>query len=342
MSNDGNVTQAGGRVRAGRPTLKTIAYMTGLSVTTVSKALNDAPDIGAATKKRVRLIADEIGYMPNRAGVRLRTGKTNVIALILSTETEMFGLSSKLVYGISSRLSGTPYHLVVMPYEVGTDPMIPVRYVVESGSADALIFSRTMPQDPRAIYLREKGVPFATHGRTHLDFEHPYWDFDNETFASIGVKRLAAKGRSRLTLLPAPMDLTYGGLLMRGFTSAIAELGLADIPSRGINIDTDRETFKAEVKRLMSSPNRPDGFVCASPASAIFAITAAESLGYEVGRDFDLVAKESYEVLQQFRKDIIAVHEDFLEAGHGLADAVLKALSGVPANQLQALEVPQI
>jgi len=63
-----------------KPTLKTIAQMSGLAVPTVSRALNDAPDIGSETKKTIRRIADEIGYVPNRAGVRLRTGRTNVIS----------------------------------------------------------------------------------------------------------------------------------------------------------------------------------------------------------------------------------------------------------------------
>jgi LacI family transcriptional regulator len=68
-----------------RPTLKTIAFLTGLGVTTVSRALKNGPEIGQDTKQRVRLIAQQIGYRPNRAGVRLRTGKTNVISLILNT-----------------------------------------------------------------------------------------------------------------------------------------------------------------------------------------------------------------------------------------------------------------
>ncbi|MEN8896175.1 MAG: LacI family DNA-binding transcriptional regulator [Yoonia sp.] len=70
----------------GKPTLKTIALMSGLAVPTVSRALNDAPDIGAKTKELVRKIAADIGYVPNRAGVRLRTGRTNVISLVISTE----------------------------------------------------------------------------------------------------------------------------------------------------------------------------------------------------------------------------------------------------------------
>ena len=114
-----------------RPTLKTIAFMTGLGVSTVSQALKDGPDIGRATKQRVQLVAKQIGYRPNRAGVRLRTGKTNVIALVLNTKEEGMGLVSEMVYGISEALSGTSYHLVVTPYSL-SDPMEPIRYIVET------------------------------------------------------------------------------------------------------------------------------------------------------------------------------------------------------------------
>ena len=116
----------------------------------------------------MRLVANQIGYRPNRAGVRLRTGKTNVISLILSIETEVLGLTSHLVYGISEYLAGTPYHLIVTPYSMRSDPLEPVRYIVETGSADGIIFSRTEPQDARVRYLHERGFPFATP-RPHRD-----------------------------------------------------------------------------------------------------------------------------------------------------------------------------
>ena len=72
------------QLRAGeKPTLKTISRMSGLAVPTVSRALSDAPDIKNETKILIRRIAKEIGYVPNRAGVRLRTGRTNVISLVV-------------------------------------------------------------------------------------------------------------------------------------------------------------------------------------------------------------------------------------------------------------------
>src|SRR5690606_6968052 len=98
------------------PTLKTIAFMTGLGVTTVSRALKNAPEIGEETKRRVQLVARQVGYRPNRAGVRLRTGKTNVISLILNTDEQLMGFISDMIAGVAAELAGSPYHLILTPY----------------------------------------------------------------------------------------------------------------------------------------------------------------------------------------------------------------------------------
>jgi LacI family transcriptional regulator len=327
--------------RASRPTLKTIAYMTGLGVTTVSRALHDAPDIGQATKERVRLVAKQIGYRPNRAGVRLRTGKTNVISLILPVETEGLGLSSHLVYGVSEFLVGSPYHLIVTPYNLRSDPLDPVRYIVETASADGIIVSRTEPQDARVRYLHEHGFPFATHGRTEMGIEHPYFDFDNGRYGEAAAERLVARGRRRLALVPPPAHLTYYRHMNAGFQRTIERHDLDDVPIRSVSTDSSYEAIRGEVGRLVASSRRPDGFVCGSAAAAIAVVTAAEDQGLVIGRDFDVAVKESFDLMQKFRQPIVVVHEDFRRAGMGLGEIVLRTIGGAPASELQALDVPE-
>ncbi len=339
---EGREGWAAPRAATGRPTLKTIAYMTGLGVTTVSRALHDAPDIGQATKERVRLVASQIGYRPNRAGVRLRTGKTNVISLILSVETEVLGLTSLLVYGISEYLAGSPYHLIVTPYDLLGDPLDPVRYIVETASADGVIFSRTEPQDARVRYLHERGFAFATHGRTEMGIVHPYVDFDNERYGEIAVDRLAARGRRRLALLPPPPQLTFAHHSITGFQRAIDRLELADVSMREVTTDSGYPAIEAEVGRMMASDRRrPDGFVCCSANAAIAVVSAAEAQGFVVGRDFDLAVKDAFRMMQKFRREIIVVNEDFRAAGRTLAAAVVRTLQGVPPEALQTLDVPE-
>lgn len=322
----------------GRPTLKTIAYMTGLGVTTVSRALNDAPDIGQATKERVRLVAKQIGYRPNRAGVRLRTGKTNVISLVLSVETEILGLTSHVVYGISEYLAATPYHLIVTPYRMGSDPLDPVRYIVETGSADGVIFSRTEREDARVRYLSERGFPFASHGRTEMGIVHPFFDFDNARFGALAVERLHARGRRHLALVMPPPQLTYSAHMVQGFRQALDRLDVVEVPVHGVTTDSGDEPIRAEVGRLMRGRRPPDGIVCGSASSAIAAIAGAEAAGLVIGRDFDVAVKESFDFMRKFRPEIEVVHEDFRKAGRGLAEAVVQTIAGMAPGMLQTIE----
>lgn len=328
------------QVTEGRPTLKTIAFMTGLGVTTVSRALKDAPDIGADTKRRVRLVAQQIGYRPNRAGVRLRTGKTNVISLILDTDEQLMGFVSDIISGISDRLSGSLYHLIVTPYSRTRDPMDPVRYVVETGSADGIIFSRTEPNDPRVRYLTEHHFPFVSHGRTDAGIDHPFHDFDNRAYALLAVNKLADLGRRRLSLLAPPANLSYHHHTVQGFAEGLAATGASEVPFTDINIDHSIDQIRDRTRALLMRPRRPDGFVSSAGAATLAIVAGIEDAGLVLGRDVDVVSKQSAKVLHLFRPQLHVVNESFRHAGNELARTILACIDGQTADNVQTLVVP--
>lgn len=336
LARDGSALAKEGKER---PTLKTIAFMTGLGITTVSRALKDAPDIGAETKERVRMVARQLGYQPNRAGVRLRTGKTNVIALVLSIDEEIMGFSSQMVFGISEVLSGTPYHIVVTPHSHSKDPMQPVRYILDTGSADGVIISRIEPDDPRVRLLVERNMPFATHGRTDAGLVHPFHDFDNEAYARQAVKHLVARGRRKLALLQPPSKLTYYLHTRSGFLSGLRDYGADEVPL-SVNIDTPLAEIRDAVEALMRSPEAPDGIICSSGSAAIAVNAAIEAAGKRVGQDVDLVSKQSAPILNWIRPEIITAGEDVRLAGRELAKAVIASIDGVAPELLQSISQP--
>ena len=323
-----------------RPTLKTIAAATGLAVATVSRALKDAPDIGEETKKRVRETAAQLGYRPNRAGVRLRTGKTNVIALVLSTETDVMNHTSRLIYSIANALRGTAYHLIVTPFFPDQDPMEPIRYIVETESADGIILNQTKPDDPRIRYMQDRGFPFATHGRTMMGIDHPYFDFDNEAFARLGVRALAGRGRKRLFLLPPPRSHMYARHMTFAFSDESALAGLPFEVAETVTSDSSGEAVEAAIAARFALQNPPDGFVVGSTTAAMAAIAGAERSGRVLGRDFDVVAKEAIPLLRRFRKDILIVREEVGRAGEFLARALVAAIDKRDWTERQGLEVP--
>lgn len=345
MMQDDETPKAGVTARPGssdRPTLKTIARLAGLGVTTVSRALHDASDIGEDTKARVRLLAESLGYQPNRAGVRLRTGRSHVIALVLATESEELGINSQLIYGLSEVLSATTYQLVVMLHDPASDPLGPIRNIVEAGAADGILFARIEPDDARVRFLTERGVPFVTHGRTDMGIDHPYFDFDNDAYAEAAVRRLASLDRRRLMLLPPPPHLTYARHMTAGFYRGIELLGLEEVPAGVVDTDSPHELIQAEVSRIIESGRRPDGFVCGSAMAALAATAGAEALDYVLGRDFDVAVKESSSLFRKFRPAIETAHEDFRAAGRWLAQAIVGRIEGTVAASDHFLDVPRL
>ncbi len=337
-----SASHAGLRSRGKRPTLKTIATIMGLGVTTVSRALKDGPEIAEETKRKVRQVASEVGYYPDRAGVRLRTGKTNVISLVLNPHDEVVGYGSSVILGLSQVLSSTPYHLVVTPHFLNADPMDSVRYITESGSADGIVFSRTEPMDPRVRYLMEIDFPFVSHGRTELATEHPYHDYDNAEFSRLAARRLIEKGRKRLVLIAPPTAHTYHQHMTRGFADTVREAGVEQVFLSQVDLDSTAEQIRTSIRELVKKGQRPDGFVCGGEISAIALMAGLSDAGLKIGEDVDIVAKQTSSIFNHYLPQIDTIYEDLTATGQELASIILRRLDDSPLASLQSIGTPQL
>jgi LacI family transcriptional regulator len=323
-----------------RPTLKTIARLLGLAVPTVSRALSDAPDIGAKTKERVRALANELGYRPNRAGLRLRTGKTNVITLILCTDHDVMNHTAKLINSVACALRGTAYHLNVTPYFPDESPLDPVKYVVETGSADGVILNRIQPHDPRVEYLKEHKFPFALHGRTKTCDDAPYLDFDNSVFGRHCVEAFHRRGRKNILIAAPPQDQSYAQHLLKGTFEAAAELGLSTTILENATSDSPSELVSTEVQKFLLAHPQTDAIICASAPVALATTRGIEEIGRVIGDDIDVAAKEAIPLLKAFRDDILVCHEDVGETGMFLASALMRAIDEPDLPPMQKLIAP--
>ncbi|SNB61625.1 transcriptional regulator, LacI family [Arboricoccus pini] len=323
-----------------KATLRTIAEASGFAVTTVSRALKDAPELSQATKARIRTIALAQGYAPDRAALRLRTGQTYILAFILSQEDEINRIARNMIIGLSQGLRGTPYQLIVVPQFPDEDPLQAVRYVVETGAADGLIISHTMPQDERVRYLLERDIPFVTHGRTELQTPHAYYDYDNFRFALEATRLLLRRGRQRIILVPPITRFTYAGLQIDGYRRAMIEAGLEPNVATALSI----ESSPMELKRFASSMAReaapPDAYVCGSEEACIALIGGIEASGMRLGCQVDLVGKQTSDLVDVLSAVFDTASEDFSHTGRILAELLLRRLAGESAGDLQRLETP--
>jgi LacI family transcriptional regulator len=325
-----------------RPTLRTIAQATGLAVTTVSRALADDPLIAEKTRKLVAEKARELGYIPDRAAQRLRTGRTKVVQLLLNLDHEFLGFTHDLLGGLTEALEGTGYSVTLFPDIVRTDRMTAVRRIVENRLGDGLIINRTEPFDPRVRYLTERGFPFVSHGRTEFATPHPYVDYDNEAFARAAVTRLAEKGRSRILMIMPSPRFTFTQHLRYGLVSTCRERGLRWETPEEVTTETPPDQLSAWLRKRLSAQDRPDGVICMGEVSAISTLAAMSDVGLQSGREVDLVVKRASAIFSLMRPHVDTVFEDLWETGRSMGQTLLRSMAGEPAEGLAVLQSPKL
>ncbi len=322
-----------------KPTLKTIAELTGLAVTTVSHALADAPQIALETRQRVRKVAADIGYLPDRAAQRLRTGRTNVISLVLDPHEEILGYATSMINGLTEALRGTAYHLVITPHFSDTPQIDPVRHIMRNRMADGIVFTRTEPADERVKLLMENNFPFICHGRTELATAHPYVDYDNYSFAYQAAKKLIAAGARKLSIILPPERFTFAHHLRHGFMTAVREEGVGFEIAKGVTLDSKSDDIRDYLFRRMAEPERPDGYICGGEVSALAVMASVYDHQLELGQDIRLVAKQTSGLFDQIRPRVETIYEDLTEAGLLMGRLLLKRIAGpAPIAELQALQ----
>jgi len=323
-----------------RPTLKTIAELTGLSLSTVSLSLRDGSKLKQATRDKVAQAAQQLGYVPNRAGVRLRTGRTNVLALVLSTDVNNLDFTRILIKGIGARILGSHFHLNVIPEFEHSDPIEAVQYILSNRTADGVILTHTSARDPRVQLLMDADLPFVSHGRTEFYSEHAYHDFNAEKFIELAVSRLADKGRKRLLLAAVDNNTTNFANTVNGFNRAVANIKiLGDVAEKSTQLANTAESREFG-RKLGKSMNGVDALICNNELTALAIIGGLQEAGKLLGKHYDLVCKQTTEILPLMYPTLDTVAEDLYSTGIELADLLIKNIDGEAPASLQTLHEP--
>ncbi|MEM0946477.1 MAG: LacI family transcriptional regulator [Pseudomonadota bacterium] len=332
-------TRISARGRARKPTLRTIAERTGFAVTTVSRALAGDERIAEATRATVSEAARAVGYVPDRAAQRLRTGRTKVISLLINPEHEFLGFTDELLAGISRPLKATDYSVTIIPDLIDGDRVSAVQNILRNNLADGLIFTRTECFDERVRLLLEEDFPFITHGRTDFGTPHPFVDYDNEAFARAAVERLVEKGRERISIILPDARFTFAQHLRYGFLAAARGAGI-EYTIEDTTLHAAPQVVADHLTKRLQGPDAPDGLVCVGEVTALASRAALQDTGKILGRDVDIVAKRASPIFDLLRPRIETVSEDVRATGEMIGALLLKRIDGAPVEQLQHVQAP--
>jgi LacI family transcriptional regulator len=209
-------------------TIKDLAAELGLSITTISRALNGYSDVGEKTRKRVAEAAQQMGYRPNRNAQRLVTRRTHNIAWVQSDNDRKF-VDPHFVEVMAGVLRGARagnYDIVMSGDTPDRELQVYDRYVNDN-SVDGFIVDLPKEGDPRISYLLEMQRPFVVHGREARSAEYGWVDVDNYGNFYNLTRLMIANGHRHIAFINGDEHFTYALYRRRGVVDALIDGGLS-------------------------------------------------------------------------------------------------------------------
>lgn len=323
--------------RFNRPTLRTIAELTGLSTATVSRALNDISGINDATRQRVKEIARQIGYSPNLAGMQLKKGRTNSLAVSLDSGLELHHGTAQFIRGAAQAASRRNFRCISTTIDHSCGGLRVLENLISERLIDGVILNALRPEDERVKMLDEANIPFVTHGRTDADTSTSY-DFDNRDFARQAVLALAERKSGPILLIAPPRAQSYGQHIVEGAGAGAAEAAIELLCPDDLSSDDYANDIKRRVSDMLARRTDISGIISCSTTAGLAAVSAMHARQCSLGRDIDVVSKDCSLFLKALYPEIITCQEDFEQAGIFLADAIIDQIDDRDAPVLHRIE----
>jgi LacI family transcriptional regulator len=208
-------------------TIKDLAVELGLSITTISRALNGYSDVGEKTRFRVAQAAETLGYRPNRNAQRLVTQRTHNIAWVQS-DNELKYLDphfAEVMAGVLSRARNDNYDIVMTSHGQQHELATYDRYVRDN-SVDGFIVDLPREDDERVTYLMQTGKPFVVHGREQRHAQYGWVDMDNYGNFYRLTRLMLGNGHRRIAFINGEERFNYALYRRRAVLEAVADAGL--------------------------------------------------------------------------------------------------------------------
>ncbi|MDQ2311966.1 substrate-binding domain-containing protein [Pluralibacter gergoviae] len=322
--------------------LKDIAKALGISVTTVSRALNGYDDVSADTRARVEAEAQRRGYRPNTFARRLKMGKIDAVGLVFPVRPAPLNNSVffDMVAEISRELARHEIDLLLIADDEQADKHSYMR-LVQSRRVDALIVAHTLENDPRLEPLLAAGFPFLTLGRSSLPQPYAWFDFDNYAGTRAATRYLIERGHRRIALLGEDNNQAFIVQRRCGYLDALRESGLSQAWLRRVP-QTRRGGFQATLA-LLALPEPPTAIITDCNTHGDGAAMALAQAGRLTGDDrVSLVVYDGLPEDSIIDVPVAAVVQSTRQGvGRQVADMVRRLIAGDDVATLQVLWQPE-
>lgn len=327
-----------------RMSLKKLAAHLGLTEGTVSRALNNYPDISQKTRDRVQQAASELGYRANPLARRLATGIAEAVAYIMpenhSTISEPF--VAQLLAGLGETLSERGWDLLVTQSVSAEEEADMLHRLITSGRVSGVVLSRPLKNDARIKLLQKAKFPFIVHGRSVEYQDYAWYDVDSKAAFVAAVDHLVALGHARIGFIGAPTYYNFAQMRLDGYKEAIVNNGLPVDPDLIQITELSDDGGELAAGDLLDRKHAPTAFLCVTDTQAFGALAAIRARGLLPGKHVSVIGYDGLRFSRHTNPPLTTMAQPQAHSGRLLGDMLLAIIDGGDPKDFQVLRSAEL
>ncbi|MDN4076009.1 LacI family DNA-binding transcriptional regulator [Fictibacillus terranigra] len=316
-------------------TIKDVAKLASVSVSTASIALNGNKNVKTETRVRVLEAAKKLNYRKNGSAADLKKSQTKTLALIVDDLSGPF--FSELIKGVQDVTLSKGYDLITCS-AIGGENSTPTRFLLEKRTDGVIILAHTLKNE-MILHASMEGFPIVLLDR-QLDSRHTiHIQVDNEQGAYNAVHYLISLGHRSIAYVSGNATSTDNHCRYRGFQKAMDEFGLEQPDKWNISGSFTEEGGYHTTKMLIMQGQLPSAIFYANDEMAIGGIQAFSEKGIKVPEDVSIIGFDDILLSRYTTPALTTIHQPKYEMGSLAAHLIFRALSGESfEQQLYTLE----
>lgn len=332
-------------------TIKDIAKKLGLNYSTVSRALNNEPNVNRRTAAKIKKMAAELNYVPNLAARGLARGKAEAIAFISTRYAAPF--VSNVLDSFEQRAFFTNRYVhSVVPYSTRNEEVtkeILMQKILRGKMADAVVMLTIRPRTQTLEEYIKAGIPVVLI-ENKMPGAHSI-TIDNKSGAMKATEHLISSGRKNIGLImgeaiqPPSRDINITAVERRaGYVSALANHG---VEAQESNIEIihayQYEEGEKALNNFLKNEKKPDAIFCAAgDIVAMGVLERANELGIKIPDDIAVIGYDDVLAARHLNPPLTTVRQPLEEIGIMAFDMAVEAIDGKLKNEKHVVIAPEL
>ncbi|CAN7321486.1 LacI family DNA-binding transcriptional regulator [Devosia sp. LjRoot16] len=308
-------------------TIEDVAAIAGVSIATVSRAINEPTKVADETRRRVNEAIARTGYTTNAMARSLRMRRSNMI-LILAPDVGDPNFSNILV-GLETEASKRGYGVLIGNTQNDAEREADYLRFISSNQADGMILlTGHLPYGHAQPGQETRLPPMVAVNEPVPDSDIPFVGVDNFEGSRLAAEHLISQGHRRIAFIGRSSSRAVNQLRERGYRAALEAAGIAIDPLLILDGDGTTESGRQATEHMFVRDVLPTAFLCINDATALGVIIALNARRYDLPRQFSVMGFDDISFASFVTPSLTTMKQPRLRIGEAAMDMLLSLLEG--------------